>query len=98
MDSKSAGDDSEQNMESLRTDFSILRKQKDQLISEFTEPNKWLTRFGSLPEDFVLDRELVKQFVKRIEISPDHKYSVTLMYQEEKENLLRFITPYEEPA
>ncbi|MGN8963138.1 recombinase family protein [Bariatricus sp. HCP28S3_D3] len=98
MDSKSAGNDSEQNMALLRTEFSILRKQKDQLISEFTEPNKWLTRFGSLPEDFVLDRELVKHLVKRIEISPDHKCFITLMYQEEKENLLRFIIPYEEPA
>ena len=96
IDSKSAGNNSEQNMALLQEEFATLKKQKDQLIAEFTKPNKWIEQFGSLQDDFILDKDLVRQLVKRIDVSPEHKYSITLMYQEEKEKLIRFITPYAE--
>lgn len=96
IDSKSAGNNSEQNMALLQEEFAILKKQKDQLIAEFTKPNKWIEQFGSLPDDFILDKDLVRHLVKRIDVSPEHKYSITLMYQEEKEKRIRFITPYAE--
>ncbi|MCD7751517.1 MAG: hypothetical protein LUI10_07230 [Lachnospiraceae bacterium] len=68
-----------------------LQKEKNRLLDTFTEPNKWITLFQDIPDDFEFDRELSKKLIQRIDVFPDKSIRILFQRNSEKTVLMDYL-------
>lgn len=74
--------------------YSLVEK-KTEITTALCTPNVWVELFASLPQDpkdFTLTRELTKQLIQEIRLSPDGSVAVTFRRLAEKNALLSYFT------
>lgn len=80
--------DSQDKLQEHKDRLVSLIAQKREYISTMSANNDWIVFYSSLADDYELSREVVRTYVKRVDVFPNDKVEVTFVKQDMKETLL----------